>query len=377
MTSGLNVGIVGLVFGRDFLPIYLDHPDVADVAVVEPDAERRESVAAEHGIEARYEAIEDLLADDHWDAVHIAAPVRFHAEYSIATLDAGKHCACAVPMATTLDDIDAIVEAQRRADRTYMMMETSAYTREYLTAADLHDRGELGELTMYRGFHIQNLDGFAWYWQGYPPMHYVTHALSPILAITGSVVTTVRAMGSGRLEPHQTTGGFDNPFASEIGLFALDRSDVVADITMSFFRVARSYIEGFSLYGDAMGLEWPDEPDGPLTAFRLRPDDGGRGRPADVTALATDAFADRLPEPIRRYTERYLVQPVDGQPDYWRPAEHGGSHPHLVHEFVSAITESRPCAVDAPVAAAWTAPGVVAHQSALAGGAPMDVPRYA
>jgi predicted dehydrogenase len=377
VTSGLNVGIVGLVFGRDFLPIYLDHPDVADVAVVEPDAERRESVAAEHGIEARYEAIEDLLADDHWDAVHIAAPVRFHAEYSIATLDAGKHCACAVPMATTLDDIDAIVEAQRRADRTYMMMETSAYTREYLTAADLHDRGELGELTMYRGFHIQNLDGFAWYWQGYPPMHYVTHALSPILAITGSVVTTVRAMGSGRLQPHQTTGGFDNPFASEIGLFALDRSEVVADITMSFFRVARSYIEGFSLYGDAMGLEWPDEPDGPLTAFRLRPDDGGRGRPADVTALATDAFADRLPEPIRRYTERYLVQPVDGQPDYWRPAEHGGSHPHLVHEFVSAITESRPCAVAAPVAAAWTAPGVVAHQSALAGGAPMDVPRYA
>ena len=377
MTSGLNVGVVGLVFGRDFLPIYLDHPDVADVAVVEPDAERRESVAAAHGIEARYASIEDLLADDHWDAVHIAAPVRFHADYSIATLDAGKHCACAVPMATTLDDIDAIVDAQRRADRTYMMMETSAYTREYLTAADLHDRGELGELTMYRGFHIQNLDGFAWYWQGYPPMHYVTHALSPILAITGSVVTTVRAMGSGRLQPHQTTGGFDNPFASEIGLFALDRSEVVADITMSFFRVARSYIEGFSLYGDAMGLEWPDEPDGPLTAFRLRPDDGGRGRPADATALATNAFADRLPEPIRRYTERYLVRPVDGQPDYWRPAEHGGSHPHLVHEFVSAISESRPCAVDASVAAAWTAPGVVAHQSALAGGAPMDVPRYA
>ena len=126
MSSGLNVGVVGLVFGRDFLPIYLDHPDVADVAVVEPDAERRESVGAAHGIEARYASIEDLLADDHWDAVHIAAPVRFHAEYSIATLDAGKHCACAVPMATTLDDIDAIVEAQRRAD------------------CPLHDDGDLG-----------------------------------------------------------------------------------------------------------------------------------------------------------------------------------------------------------------------------------------
>ena len=184
-------------------------------------------------------------------------------------------------------------------------------------------------------------------------------------------------MGSGRLEPHQTTGGFDNPFASEVGLFALDQPDLVAEITMSFFRVARSYTEGFNLYGDTMGLEWPRRMDGPLTSYRLRPDDGTRGRVADAADLPTSTFAGRLPEPLRRYTESYRFTPADGGPDRWRPAEHGGSHPHLVHEFVSAIKESRPSAVDAPVAAAWTAPGVVAHQSALAGGAPMEVPRYA
>ena len=209
-------------------------------------------------------------------------------------------------------------------------------------------------------------------------MHYVTHALSPMLALTGSVVTTVRAMGSGRLEPHQTTGGFDNPFASEVGLFALDQPDVVAEITMSFFRVARSYIEGFSLYGDTMGLEWPDGPDGPLTAFRLRPDDGGRGPAGRRDGAGRPARSPTgCPNRLRRYTERTGSRRPTDRPDCWRPAEHGGSHPHLVHEFVSAISESRPSAVDAPVAAAWTAPGVVAHQSALAGGAPMDVPRYA
>lgn len=377
MTGGINIGVVGLGFGQDFLPIYLDHPDVADVAVVELDADHRESVASAHGIAARYGAIEELLADDHWDAVHILAPVRFHADYSIATLEAGKHCACAVPMANTLEDIAAIVEAQRRSGCTYMMMETSAYTREYLTAADLYERGELGELTLYRGFHIQNLDGFAWYWQGYPPMQYLTHALSPILAITGSVVTSVRAMGSGRLQPHQVSGGFDNPFSSEVGLFALDQSDVVADITMSFFRVARSYTEGFDLYGDAMGLEWPEELDGPWRSFRLRPDDASKGRAADAAPVPTSAFTDRLPEAIRRYTDHYLFQPADGGPEYRRLAEHGGSHPHLVHEFVSAIKESRAPRVDATVAAAWTAPGIVAHESALVGGQPMDVPHYA
>ena len=195
----MGVAIVGLGFGEAFLPIYLDHPDVADLAVVEPDAERRESVGAAHGIEARHASIEDLLADDHWDAVHIAAPVRFHAEYSIATLDAGKHCACAVPMATTLDDIDAI--GGRPAPRR----------------SHLHDDGDLGlhprvphrsrparpralgELTMYRGFHIQNLDGFAWYWQGYPPMHYVTHALSPILALLDTTAWFGTSMSARRI----------------------------------------------------------------------------------------------------------------------------------------------------------------------------------
>ncbi|MAT06970.1 MAG: hypothetical protein CL424_18205, partial [Acidimicrobiaceae bacterium] len=60
-----------------------------------------------------------------------------------------------------------------------------------------------------------------------------------------------------------------------------------------------------------------------------------------------------------------------------RLAEHGGSHPHLVHEFVSAITEGRPPAIDAVVGARWTAPGIVAHQSALAGGEALSVPEFA
>ena len=50
MTGGINIGVVGLGFGQDFLPIYLDHPDVADVAVVEllADADASTAGAAKH-----------------------------------------------------------------------------------------------------------------------------------------------------------------------------------------------------------------------------------------------------------------------------------------------------------------------------------------
>jgi predicted dehydrogenase len=202
---------VGLGFGSEFVPIYLSHPDVERVVMVDPDAGRRESLAAAYGIDPGYAALEDALADPDVAAVHILTPVFLHAEMVLAALGAGKHVACAVPMATTLEYIERILEAQRASGTSYMMMETTVYAREYFALQAMYAAGELGELTLYRGFHIQNLDGFPTYWQGYPPMHYVTHALSPILALLGTSVESVTCHGAGRLAEHRRTGGFDNP----------------------------------------------------------------------------------------------------------------------------------------------------------------------
>lgn len=67
-----------------------------------------------------------------------------------------------------------------------------------------------------------------------------------------------------------------------------------------------------------------------------------------------------LPEALRSFTD----------------GGHGGSHPHLVHEFVSSIVDNRTPRIDARTAATWTAPGICAHQSALQGGAEIKVPDY-
>ena len=70
-----------------------------------------------------------------------------------------------------------------------------------------------------------------------------------------------------------------------------------------------------------------------------------------------------------------LVQRLAGLAPRKR-AEHSGSHPFLVHEFISAVVEDRPAAIDGPTAAAWTAPGICAHESALRGGERVAVPDY-
>ena len=55
---------------------------------------------------------------------------------------------------------------------------------------------------------------------------------------------------------------------------------------------------------------------------------------------------------------------------------HGGSHPHLAHEFLSALVRGRDTMPNAVQSANWTCVGIIAHQSALEGGKLMKLPEY-
>ena len=331
--GSVNVAVAGLGFGEDFLPLYAAHPDVGEVGIVDQSRERLAEVGNRHGITARFTHIDDVLASDRWDAVHILAPVAFHAEYTLAVLRAGKHCACAVPMATELADLHEIVAVQRETGKTYMMMETAVYGREYLIAEQLYRKGDLGELSLYRGYHIQNLDGYPEYWRGYPPMKYITHALAPALALTGTTVVDVMAYGSGRLTADRM-GSYDNPFPTEVGLFRLAGSHIVVDITMSFFQLARSHVEGFSIYGDRRSLEWSGRPDEPMRLFEFEPGgpvhprSGQRGWRTKETVLEPPDFADRLPAelPLNGLAAAQIVDLLGNPP----AGAHAGSNRLLV-----------------------------------------------
>ena len=55
---------------------------------------------------------------------------------------------------------------------------------------------------------------------------------------------------------------------------------------------------------------------------------------------------------------------------------HGGSHPHLVHEFIRSILEERKPAIDDIMGAYWTGTGICAHESAMKGGEVITIPRF-
>src|SRR5690606_13644132 len=183
----IKVAVVGLGFGAEFIPIYQRHPDTEMYAICQRNEQKLNEIGDQFGVERRYTRYEDLLKDPEVDAVHINTPIADHAWMSKAALDAGKHAASTVPMATTIEECLAIVEAERKSGKRYMMMETAVYTREFLYVKDLHNRGEIGKIQFLRGSHQQNMSLPGWpdYWYGFPPMHYATHAVSPLLDLAG------------------------------------------------------------------------------------------------------------------------------------------------------------------------------------------------
>jgi predicted dehydrogenase len=356
----MRIGVVGLHFGAEFVPIYQQHPDVERVAVCDLDEEVLQRVGDRFAVADRFTRLEDLLADENYDAVHLLTPVPLHVEQTLAVLNAGKHCACAVPMATSLEDLWRIIAAQQASGKNYMMMETGAYLRETFFVQELYARGELGTLTFLRGTYYQDLEGnYPTYWRAQPPMHYLTHAIAPLLALTQKRVEKVCCLGSGRLRPDiQQPGG--TIFPLQTGLFQLADSDLVAEVTRSWFQVAHPYTETFSVYGDKRGFEWLLEHEKPLL-FTLEPvQPSRRGRPVTTEQVTVPDRADLLPAAIARFTS----------------GGHGGSHPHLAHEFVRSIVEGRSPAIDVYRSADWTAPGICANESALRGGELVMIPNF-
>src|SRR5580704_482846 len=113
----IRVAIVGLGFGSEFIPIYQAHPNAEMYAICRRNEAELNACGDKFGIKVRYTDYKKLLADPNVDAVHINSPIPDHASQSLAALKAGKHVACTVPMATSVEECEEIVAAQRSSGK--------------------------------------------------------------------------------------------------------------------------------------------------------------------------------------------------------------------------------------------------------------------
>jgi predicted dehydrogenase len=367
----IRVAIVGLGFGSEFIPIYQAHPDAEMVAICRRARPELDRCGEQFGIKTRYTDFHELLKDPNVDAVHINSPIPDHAPQSLAALKAGKHVACTVPMGTSIEECKALVEEQRHSGKVYMMMETVVYSREYLFVKELYDRGVLGRIQFLRGSHQQDMDGWPDYWPGLPPMWYATHCVSPCLAILSdpdkpALADSVACHGSGRIR-EELINRYNSPFAVETATFSVRDHDVAAEVTRSLFDTARQYRESFDVTGSRISFEWQQvEGEDPVLHIKGLPE------AQIVKRVKVPDYAGRLPEPIRKFTGG-IHDPT--HLSFVQGGGHGGSHPHLAHNFLMACLGRQPAFPDAPTSANWTMVGICAHRSALGAGEKVPIPR--
>ncbi|MGY8641674.1 MAG: Gfo/Idh/MocA family protein [Verrucomicrobiales bacterium] len=367
-----RIAIIGLGFGAEFIPIYQHHAQSDIVAICQRNEKTLNEIGDKFGIEKRFTDYDELLKDPDIDAVHINTPIPNHAEHTLKALRAGKHVACTVPMATSEEDCKAIVELCAETGLQYMMMETVVYAREFLYMKELYDKGELGKLQFLKASHQQDMDGWPGYWPGLPPMHYATHCVGPVLGLARNEAEYVSCFPSGtiREEMHECYG---SPYAVETTHIKFHNSDLCAQVLRSLFDVARQYRESFEVYGTEKGVEWPLIEGNPLVVHTAK-----KPEPEIPEEVECPDYGHLLPDEIAPFTQGGVYGGDDGEDhlSFTQGAGHGGSHPHLVHQFVELLRGNGEGYPNAIQSANITLTGILSHESAQKGGEIVRLPEW-
>ena len=373
----LRVALVGLSFGADFVPIYMNHPDVYSLMLVDSNEEQLLKISEKFLLGKEYctTDFQDVLNDPTVDAIHLEVPPALHAPMSIQAMNAGKHCACTIPMAMSIDELNDVIRARKKSGKKYMFMETTVYAREFLYAKEWYESGEMGRLQYMRCAHYQDMEGWPKYWDGFPPLMHPTHAIAPCFALSGKRPVKVYGRGSGKIRD-ELIEQYGCPFAFESALVTLEDEETTIELERFLYHVARGYSECFNAYGEDGSFEWAQMGGEHILWKRDKEEVKERGAVIKGERVSIPDYAHLLPPEIGRFTKRGVYDENNPHLSFMQGGGHGGSHPHLVHEFVRSIIEDRtpfPSDIDG---AYWTGVGILAHESAMEGGTVKEVPVF-
>ncbi len=340
-----------------------EHPGCVVSAVTDLVEARRQALVNRYQCKNVFPSLEKMLetASDQFDAVAIFTDAPSHARHALMCMEQGKHVVSACPVGLTLDELKKLVDMQKNTGLKYMMHESSYYRQPCIAAREAYRAGQFGricfsEVEYYhpgigsRHNSLSRWQGLKSWRHGFPPMLYPTHSLGLLVGVTGERIFKVSCIGQrvGDDFPTADDNQYNNPFDNEIALGITNEGNICRFAVC--WQIAAHGERGQWL-GDEMSC-WMDNSGGQPQAKRKLQ---GGWQQWDVPNYWD---SDRLPKPMQHNSG------------------HGGSSVFLCAEFIEAILEDRSPAIDLAESIAMTAPGVVAHQSALQGGQQLAVPNF-
>jgi len=391
---GIKLGLVGLgSFGTCFAPIFAAHPLVDSVVLCDAEPDRIQKIAALPAVAAKLAAGEsttdfDAICKSDCDALAIITQPWLHAPQCIQAMEHGKWVYSAVPVISLPDDgemldwCQRIIETVERTGCEYMLGETTIYRPQTMFCRRMAAEGKFGDFVYAEAEYAHDLDCFGCslrkvsemrsigrigemraalmkpYWDRgchSHPMNYPTHSVSGVVEVMRSRPVKVSACGFRNRNSDPYFKKYD--FTNIVALFQLENG---ASFRAAEMREISPNIglegEDFRIFGTRGSYSNQVWADNGRTAPTPEPKENV------TTEMSWESMRDPLPKDFAEAL--HLKDFVTLDKSDFNLTGHGGSHPYLVNEFVTAVAERRRPRISAWDAAMYMAMGVAAHVSA-------------
>ena len=289
------------------------------------------------------------------DAVIVATEAIYHVPIVKKALEAGKHVLSEIPSINTVEEAYELKEmVAAHPDLIYMAGENCCYWAFIETWKQMREKGEFGTVVFAEAeyLHARHPDDFApsnypeGHWRtSNPAIKYITHELGPLLYIMDDRCVSVTCM-----EPDVNYNPY-YPKRKGVGM-ALIKTEKGAVIKILIsFAAYTGYDHNFRVVGTRGAIE------------------------TDRLTMVNDAhsFANlySVPGTFLKKTEIPVTTIYEGE----ESGGHGGADKKMMADFISCVAENRKPVLDVDFAINMSLPGILAHESAVQGGVPMEIPK--
>jgi len=243
-----KVGVEGLGFaGEAQVKAFQQNERTQVTAVHTRTPENQKAFVAKNEVGGEAESF-DALLDSGIDVAVICTPDHLHTDYCLKALERGTHVLCEKPLATSVEDVQAIVAAAKKSGRAFMTGQCARFFDRSQFARQLLDRGELGEIFFGEADYLHDIKEFLHGWRIDPaaPQNMVLgggcHPLDLLRWYLGDV-ESVHAVANKIAFPE------DSPIEFDCVLLSLKfESGAIGKVLISI-GCQRPYSLGLSLYG--------------------------------------------------------------------------------------------------------------------------------
>ncbi len=417
MKEKMTIAIIGCGrFAQFFVPLFKAHRMMNEVYVCDLIPERAENFSKRFGVKI-IDSFEEALASDKINAVAIFTQRYKHGPMVIEALKAGKHVYSAVPCALKVEEMAEIARLVKETRLTYSMGETGYYRAPAIFCRREFAKGTFGRFVYGEAQYnhdIRNMEnsfrssaGDDWKrFAGIPPLYYPTHSTSMILSAMPGVYAK-KVVSFGFKNGHRTdifgTDGqnnYNNPFSNMSMLLELSNGGIVRinENRCVGWRSPETYISQFygnegcyefsvahhhlthwdnpreSNIADDVTLSKGKEPESLVKMYDVTEE---LTAPSAMEVLRNEPYSEAVQKFADGigFIETSPIQDSSRLPQEFKGLDnrHNGTHHFIIDDFMRAYTTGKLSPTNIWATARYNIPGIMAFDSAMAGGKTLDV----